>query len=451
MHVLFFAAVSAAVLLFSMDVAYGHGTGIDIIKSIPIQEKEITITVEAPTYFKDSDDALIIITTTDDSTDKTVKNITYAIGLYHKNEEVFRDHFFAPDGILKINTKQADTEIQIDGNRGGPLDAWITQPTPLEMSGPVFTSGGLYTFEIEVKTIDDPDNMVSSGIHYADLTLVDTIEFLEDDLAGHPVKFRLKSYFNEVTNFEYDPVQKQVIFTAPFDWSERRMSHIPVLHKEVHFPDDFAEFLGSSYTGQVNGIDLFKASITIDDYTEEDERIVHFVLLQDHLRILKNQQKDSDQPLPDSITFTLSSSEELIFPFTAYTRSEDFRVDLSWDPAEIEPGQKINFVFTIRDGLTAEPLRNSDYTFVILQNGEEVHRVLGKAQVGGGFESYEFAEDQTGSTTIRFENIRNTGQETEFGIMVAPEFGSMMFLVLVAAMTVTVLFGTRHRLSINPA
>ena len=100
----------------------------------------------------------------------------------------------------------------------------------------------------------------------------------------------------------------------PFDWSEKRMSHIPVVHEEVHFPKDFVEFLSPSYTGYANGIELFKASVNIDDYTEEDERIVHFVLLQDHLRFLKNEMKKSEQPLPDNIVFTLKTNEEIQFP-----------------------------------------------------------------------------------------------------------------------------------------
>ena len=49
--------------------------------------------------------------------------------------------------------------------------------------------------------------------------------------------------------------------------------------------------------------------------------------------------------------------------------------------------------------------------------------LLDVAQVGGDSEDYYFTEDQTGPTIIRFENIRNTGQETEFGMVVAPEFG----------------------------
>ena len=61
---------------------------------------------------------------------------------------------------------------------------------------------------------------------------------------------------------------------------------------------DFAEFLSPSYTGYVNDIKLFKSSVTVDDYTYDDERTVHFVLLQDHLRYLKNEMRALEQPLP---------------------------------------------------------------------------------------------------------------------------------------------------------
>ena len=101
---------------------------------------------------------------------------------------------------------------------------------------------------------------------------------------------------------------------------------------------------------------------------------------------------------------------------------------------DLEPGVETNFVFTIRDGWTNEPLRNSDYTFVIIQNGQEIHRISGVAQVGGEFEKFTFGEEQTGPTIIKFENIRNTGQETEFGMVVAPEFGTIAILILVVSL-----------------
>jgi predicted secreted protein with PEFG-CTERM motif len=230
----------------------------------------------------------------------------------------------------------------------------------------------------------------------------------------------------------------------PFDWSEKQMSHIPVVHEEVHFPKNFTEFFSPSYTGKANDVDLFKASVTIDDYTVDDERIVHFVLLQDHLRFIKNQLQKSEEPLPDTIIFTLSKSENPGFPLTAFTKSEDFQVNLSWDPLEIMPGQNTNFVFTIRDGKTGEPMRNSAYTFVIIQNGQEIYKTTEIAQVGGEFEQYKFAEDQTGPTIIKFENIRNSGQETAFAIVVAPEFGTIAIIILFTMLLTVVLISRNH-------
>ena len=425
------------VLLYPISSVYGHGLGIDTISSVDVQGKELSITVELPLSFDNLDEKQITITAKEDETKDNAKNVTYLIGLFHENEMIFRNYFFTSDGILPINVKPTqEGDISIHGEQDNLLGAWYgTESNPLEITGPIFTSGGLYNFEIEVRTIDDPKNIIEdSEVYNADLSVAETTQYWQKDAEGEDVSFRMKSYFDKISSFEYDSEKKQVTFEMPFDWSESQMSHIPVVHEEVHFPKDFAEFLSPGYVGQVNGIDLFKSSVTVDDFTEEDERIVHFVLLQDHLRFLKNQMKKSDEPLPNNMVFTLAKTEKIDFPLDAYTKSEEFLVNLSWDPITIDPEKTTKFVFTIRDGTTGQPLRNSDYTFVILQGGKEIHRTSGFAQIGGGSEDYYFTEDQTGPTIIRFENIRNTGQDTEFGIVVAPEFGTIAILILVVSL-----------------
>ena len=437
--------------LIPVHSVYGHGLGIDTIPSVDIQGKEISISVELPLSFDNLEEKQITITAIEDEKKENAKNVTFLIGLFYENEMIFRHYFFTPDGVLPIKVIPTDDDkITIHGEQDPLLGAWYgTDSKPLEITGPIFTSGGLYNFEIEVRTLDEPTNIIEdAGVYNADLSVADTSTFVQKASLGQDVSFRLKSYFDKISSFEYDPERKQVTFEMPFDWSEKQMSHIPVVHEEVHFPKDFAEFLSGGYTGQVNGIDLFKSSIQVDDYTEVDERIVHFVLLQDHLRFLKNQMKQSGEPLPDSMVFTLSTSEKIDFPLSAYTKSEDFQVNLSWDPVTIEPDQTTKFVFTIRDGATGEPLRNSDYTFVILQNGNEIHRVNGVAHVGGESEDYYFTEDQTGPTIIRFENIRNTGQETEFGIVVAPEFGSFVTLLLAISLISVILVSKKSSINI---
>ena len=431
---------------------YGHGLGIETISGVNVQGKNISISVELPMYLDNSKEQQLTITATEKNSGENAKNVTFLIGLFHENEMIFRNYFFAEDGYLPITIKSSGgSDVTIHGKQDSLLGAWHpTDSQPIEITGPVFESGGLYSFQIEVRTIDEPTNIIEdSGIYYADLSIVDTTSFIEKDSENQDVEFRIKSYFDEISNFEYHPQSKQVTFEMPFDWSEKQMSHIPVVHEEVHFPKNFSEFLSPSYVGTVNGIELFKSSISVDDYTEEHERIVHFVLLQDHLRHLKNQMKQSGNDLPDNMIFTLSTSQDTQFPLSAFTKSEEFEVNLSWDPLEIQPGQKTNFVFTIRDGSTGEPLRNSAYTFVIIQNGQELYRSTGNAQVGGEFESYTFTEEQTGPTIVKFENIRNSGQETEFGFVVAPEFGALTLMILVSTISAIIILTRKYSFKLN--
>ena len=440
---LFFIFLLACI--FPIGNAFGHGIGTDTISSFNAGEKLISVSVEMPMSFENESE-FITITATESQTKDYAKNVTFLIGLFHENEMIFRNYFFTEDGILTIKVTPSDNgDVKILGEKDDILGAWHgTESEPIQLTGPIFKDGGLYNFEIEVRTIDEPTNIIEdSGVNYADVSVISTQSFEETDVNGEQITFGTRSYFDKVSDFSYNADTKTVTIDMPFDWSEKKMSHIPVIHVETHFPKEFLEFSTPSYSGSVNGIELFKSSISVDDYSVEDERIVHFVLLQDHLRYVKNELKRNNLPLDGEMQFVLSTSEKPAFPLEAYTKSEDFKVNLSWDPVLIEPGVETNFIFTIRDGRTNDPLRNSDYTFVLIQNGKEIHRVNGLAQVGGEFEKFTFSEEQTGPTIIKFENIRNTGQETEFAMVVAPEFGTIVILILVISISSIILLSRK--------
>ena len=439
-----------AIILLPLEQVSGHGLGFDTVKSIDVDGRDISLTIESPMYLE-TENRQLTITATDNDARENAKNVTYLIGLFHNDEMIIRNYFFAPDGVATISINPTEEgEIEILGEQDSLLGAYYSaNDKPVEISGPIFNEGGLYTFEIEIRTIDEPTNIIENQQQYrADISIVDTTSFEQKDESGNDVTFKIKSYFDQISNFEYDPTTKTITFDMPFDWSTETISHIPVVHEEVHFPKDFAELITPSYVGYVNDVELFKASVTVDDYTEEDERIVHFVLLTDHLKFVKNEMKKSEIEIPETMKFTLKTSSESQFPMTAYTKDEQFRVDLSWEPPEIEPDVETNFIFTIRDGATGDPLRKSDYEFVILQSGVEVHRANGEATVGGGFEKYTFSEEQTGPTIIRFENIRGTGTETEFGMVVVPEFGSIALMIL-AVSIISVIVLSRKNFQIN--
>ena len=183
-------------LVFPASSVYGHGLGIDTISSIDIQGEKISISVEMPTYFENEHEQ-ITITATNDKTKETAKNVTFLIGMFHNNEMIFRNYFFAEDGILPIKvTSTEDEKITIHGEQDSLLGAWHgTETNPIEITGSVFDSGGLYNFEIEVRTIDEPTNIIEdSGVYNADLSIVSTQSFPQKDLENANVDFRVKSY-----------------------------------------------------------------------------------------------------------------------------------------------------------------------------------------------------------------------------------------------------------------
>jgi len=427
------------IIMPTITQAFGHGLSIDTPPPVNYQGRDITITAEMlPAFYDDvSIDKQIKIRAFDSKTGENIKNVNFLIGLNYKDKMIFRNFFFTQNGDLPIKVyPTSEGEIEITGEKEPLLGGWTATDTkPIELRGPIFDSGGLFHLEIAVRTIDEPDNILDEPIKYdAYISIGQTTYHDQKTKDGQDVEFRVRSYYDTITNFEYDPNENTISFEMPFDWSEQNISQIPYVHEEILFPKHVIDLLANSYTGQVNGINLFKSSISVDDYSVEDGRIVHFVILQDHLRVLRDAQKKSGE-LPNYIKFKLVASDEIKFPLTAKTKNEQFQVDLSWDPPVIQPDQKTKFIFTIRDPTTLATKQNSVYDFVIFQNGKEIHRDSGKAVIGGGFEDFTFTEDQTGPIIIRFEKIAGTSASTQFALVVVPEFGPLVILILILTMS----------------
>ncbi|WP_076613374.1 PEFG-CTERM sorting domain-containing protein [Candidatus Nitrosotenuis chungbukensis] len=433
------ACILSVLMIVPISNAYGHGLGLDTIKSVDVNGKKITITTEIiPMDFTENKEKKIIIRSIDSQTNQNTNNTTLLIGLYHEGKMIFRNYFFAADGIINIKVSPTTNgSTTITGEKDNLLGAWYeTDSKPIELTGPVFSSGGLYHFEIEIRTIDKPTNIVENlGIQVTDITIPTNQKFNEKTEDGEDVMFGIKSYYDKISNFDYDSNSNIVSFEMPFDWSEQNILHVPVVHEEVHFPKKFSNFFVPSYTGKVNGIDLFKSSITIDDYSDENERIIHFILSQDNLKFLKQVQQKAGVDKLENMKFTLEASYNVVFPMVAMTKNEEIQVDLSWDPTIIEPGKDTKFIFTFRNAKTGETLRNTSYDFIIIQNEKQIYEKSGNARVGGDYADYKFSEGQSGHTQIRFEKLKGTDMSTEFGLMVVPEFGSIVFVIFTIAMS----------------
>lgn len=408
----------AALVLFALPAAYGHGLGMDIVTA-NIDGSRMDIMAELPDRFG-NDSEMLTVTVRDDS-GEGVPDVVMSLGVTHVGESLFEDVFLAPRGVLQMEIVTTDGGVvEVSGERvAGAISG---SPGNARVSGPIFGYGGLYTIRIQIQSVAGTP-VSDTGTHLLDLSVVDSVVQTEN-----PVRFTTKSYYDRISSFRYDPGAGRVTFEMPFDWRESRVSHIPVIHQEIRFPKTFQEFMSRGYEGGVNGVDLFGSSLTVDDFAAEDDRTVHFVLLQDHLRVIKSRIVSSGEPLPDNMVFTLESTRDVRSQMSAFTGN--LQVDMIWEPEEILPGQETKFIFTIRDANTGETMRNSGYDFVLVQNGVEIHRSSGVATVGGDFQGYVFAEGQSGPATARIENIRDTGQYVEFSFVVVPEFGTVAALIL---------------------
>ena len=166
---MFFTSITLIVFfIIPFQSSYGHGWGLDTT-TIDVDGRDISISVEIPQYFDESEDKVITITAIDKESKQNVKNVTFLIGLSHNNQIILRHYFFTPDGTLLINVIPTAAPVtKITAEKDTLLEAWYaTDSQPIQLEGPIFQSGGLFNFDIELRTIDEPTNIVEDlGIYW---------------------------------------------------------------------------------------------------------------------------------------------------------------------------------------------------------------------------------------------------------------------------------------------
>ena len=368
-----------------MVPAFGHGIGIESSPFIKQDGREIRVTVESLSLENsESNKKFFQIYAYDRTNTITIENINFDIKLYNKDQLLLNELFYDDDGILNL-------EVNTD-------------------------ESGIFTFNTTINSQDEFG--ILSNLEFENQVSVPEVSYHVQTINQIPTDFRTKSYYDSIERFLYNPIEQTVMILVPFDWNAKNISHTNAVHIEIMFPKNFIEFLAPNYFGTANDIKLFKSSIFIDDYSDEENRIVHFILLKDHLRYIKTQMNNIDMEIPNTVELILKRGEEIKFPISALTLSEEYQVDLTWVPKEIIPDEKTKFIYTFRDTYTGAPIRDSDYTFTLLQNNKELFSRSTNAKIGADYSDYTFSKQETGLTIARFSNISGSGQETEFAFFV---------------------------------
>src|SRR5918996_338546 len=218
----------------------------------------------------------------DPTTKEGYKHVTYYITIEKDGKKLLSDWFHDHKGDLKIEMKPQDKEqITVYGEPDPILQAFSgRERNPVIATGPIFSEGGLYHFNVRVTTIDYDRSFIPDDkqpVYDGWLSVGSTLNQQVSLSDGKQIPIQIISYYDDIKDFNFDPSKKQIQFTMPFNWNITRLEDQKqlMLHQEVSIPKG-SSLDSHSYTGVINGIDVTKNLMV--DPSNSTKNVVHFML-----------------------------------------------------------------------------------------------------------------------------------------------------------------------------
>jgi lysophospholipase L1-like esterase len=175
--------------------------------SLLYDDREIVVTVELLPS-NESENKKIKISTYDNTSKEDVLNVTYFLAISKNNENLLREYFFAKDGILIFDVFPEDSnQVQVLGEQQYDHNAYVmSDVTPLQVKGPIFSTDGIYTFDTELRTIDNTNNWVFnlSGFH-SEINIEKDITF-EETFVTKKSSLQTENFFRKIFSYYKTPI-----------------------------------------------------------------------------------------------------------------------------------------------------------------------------------------------------------------------------------------------------
>ena len=195
---------------------YGFSTfekGIQKTSSVLYDGREFVVTVELLPS-NESVNKKVKISTFDNTNKDDVLNVTYFLAISKNNENLLREYFFAKDGILIFDVFPEDSnQVQVIGEQQYDHNAYVmSDVTPLQVEGPIFSTDGIYTFDTELRTIDNINNWVFdlSGF-YSEINIEKDITF-EETFIENKSSFKIEDLLRKIFSYYKTPILLNEIF-----------------------------------------------------------------------------------------------------------------------------------------------------------------------------------------------------------------------------------------------
>ena len=399
----------------------GHGLGSETMPPVMIGETEATLEVNSFTNWLkvDGEDVGIrqitinlfeSFTNIDSNEVKSIDNVTFQVELIKGDAVLMNETFQRDDGILVMNLTPSENEQVKIMERETFASFFGLASEQYNFEGKVFKNGGLYKFKISVLSIDSYDNVLNEPVNYdLGISIEETTRYEIDDVNYGKQKLGIVTFFDQITDFNYNVKTKEISFSFPFEWNQETIDQTTVIHEEVLVPKTFGDLLVSKYVATLNGLDLPESMINIDDFSSND-RIVHVVVSQKELQEIFSDNKFND----DLITIVVKPESDL--PLSGVTENGQFKVNLWWTK-ELRSGEYTVVRYDILDTFLKDRPISVPYELKIFHNDEKIFSKNnvssdnkpneGRPSNRNDFE-WNIPSTVSGLIILKFENLDNS-------------------------------------------
>ncbi|MEP0826538.1 MAG: hypothetical protein HRF40_13730 [Nitrososphaera sp.] len=442
---------SIMAIVFPVQEAFADGLTMETFSaSLGDRQAQLLVRVNPPILTDASrDDAYMLLRLYDGNTNQTIRATSYIItvekGIGRNAQHLFSDTFYSDSGILQLKIQPAQGEVQFFGTREQFLNAWVADPGgTVNIRGPMFLEGGIYHLRIDILGIDNIRNLFPpDDIPTFDSWLSVGDVFTEQvEYQGQPYNTTIISYYDQVSDFNFDAANQQLTWSMPFDWNVTRLEDTNIfVHEEVQIPKSLAG-LGdaTSFAATVNGNPISGRMLAIDPYTSEEYLTLHYLVNKNDILNMAGEVPSGTAEM----TFTLapSTGESAQTTGEALTDSGNVNVLLEWTPNPLGAGTDSTLKVVFSDGFSGQRITNDvNYNLRILDlNGTQVYSESNLvAQGGEGTQTIVFPRDDNYRVEVQVTGIATDGggmDMTRNGIaratVVVPEFPAAGVLVAVA-------------------
>lgn len=285
---------------------YGHGLSRDESLPFDVSGRKVTVEgmLEPPILNEGKQESIFMVRAHDEKTNETIADINYHIIVKFKNETILDQRFHSFDGIILANLIPSDDssihqiinkeQEQEQNHLSKNNQVKIGLKNPITIKSKILKDGGLYDISVILEKSSKGLNLDSDKKIELFISIGKTIPFVikktfhstETSNTSNEVVnkngeiiLKVKTFYDDVTDFRYELHNSKISFKMPFRWNVDYVSQVVNLHMEIIIPKSYEPLSKvSSFSGSLNGMEIQRNTILIDDYSNPDNRIVHIIV-----------------------------------------------------------------------------------------------------------------------------------------------------------------------------